>query len=332
MNSINDSILEIPPVGQQFQRCFTDIDEVASYQPERNLQLTQLSPGPFWCNSSVLNFKNIRFGFNRSNCSVKSVGDKRPDFLPFVCLPHGARRPVISHGQAITEKYLYGFDLNRGTDMVFPANTTHCAVHVRADLFAACAEAMDRSDLTARFFAPNYLFIPETLPPLHAYLNQLYELLQQASPLLQQPNFQQLILQDFLPLLVTALPIQQSQLKKRVDSFQRAKLVKQAEDYMLSHLHQPLTLTDLCAALGTSSRTLSYGFQEIFGTSPISYLKILRLHGVHRALKTADLSYQTIAQIAGQFGFWSLGHFSHDYNQMFGELPSETFKRSYLKS
>ncbi len=97
---------------------------------------------------------------------------------------------------------------------------------------------------------------------------------------------------------------------------------------MRAHLHQPLTLTDLSDALGTSSRTLSYGFQEIFGMSPIAYLKTLRLHSVYRTLKAADTSSQTIESIANQFGFWSLGHFSRDYKQMFGELPSETYRRS----
>jgi AraC family ethanolamine operon transcriptional activator len=211
--------------------------------------------------------------------------------------------------------------------MVFPEHTTHCAISIRQDVFEACTEAMDRPDLNTKFFAPNYLYVPETLPRLRAYLNQLHRMLSQRSPLLQRPNFQQLILQDFLPLLVTTLPLQQDPLKTTVKSFQRSLLVKQAEDYMQSHLNQPLTLTDLCNALGTSSRALSYGFQEMFGMSPMAYLKTLRLQGVYRVLKAADPSNKTIVNIAHQFGFWSLGHFTRDYKQMFGELPSETFKR-----
>jgi AraC-like DNA-binding protein len=52
------------------------------------------------------------------------------------------------------------------------------------------------------FFAPNHVYVPETLPPLCTYLNQLYELLQQRSPLLQRPDFQEIVVRDFLPLTV----------------------------------------------------------------------------------------------------------------------------------
>lgn len=307
---------------------FHDIDELAAYLPEgKGLKITQLGLQPFRCDSMTLNFETMRFSFNRLNCAVSVVGDKIPGFLCFVCLPHVLERPITSHGLSLTKDFLFGFDPNRGVNMVFPAKTTHCAISVRQDVFAACAEAMDRPDLNAKFFAPNYLYVPETLPPLWAYLDQLYQVLQQNSPLLKQPHFQQLILQDFLPLLVAALPVQQDQLKIQIKSLHRSLLVKQAEDYMQSHLDRPLTLSDLCNALNTSSRSLSYGFQEIFGMSPICYLKILRLQGVYRVLKAADPNNQTIANIASQFGFWSLGHFARDYKQMFGELPSDTLAK-----
>ncbi len=185
---------------------------------------------------------------------------------------------------------------------------------------------MERSDLNAKFLEENYIYAPEALSPLRSYLNQLYELLSQKSPLLRKPNFQQLILQDFLPLLITALPVQQQQVP--VKFFRRSHLVKQANDYMQSHLDQTLTLTDLCQVLGTSSRTLCYGFQQVFGMSPMSYLKILRLQGVYRALKAAEPNYKTVTEIAAQFGFYHLGCFARDYKQVFGELPSETLKRN----
>jgi AraC family ethanolamine operon transcriptional activator len=91
---------------------------------------------------------------------------------------------------------------------------------------------------------------------------------------------------------------------------------------------KPLTLTDLCQALGTSSRALCYGFQEIFGTTPIAYLKLLRLQGANRALKATESNPETVTEIATQFGFYHLGYFARDYKQMFGELPSETLKRN----
>lgn len=322
----NHSALDNFPSSRVFRHRFHDVDELATNLREGDVTLTQLSLQPLQSDVTALFLDRIQFSFTRLNCPVRVTGDKTTEFLCFVLLPHGVSRPVISHGLSITADYIYGFDLNRSVNQVFPAHTTHCSITIHPGLFAACAEALDRPDLNTRYFAPNFAYLPETLPPLRAYLSQLYLLLKQSSPLLHQPNFQELILQDFLPLLVSALPVQSDRLKTQIKPFQRSQLIKQAEDYMLSHLHQPLTLTQLCKALGTSSRALSYGFQEIFGMSPMAYLKVLRLQSVYRALKTADTANQTVANIANQCGFWSLGHFSRDYKQMFGELPSQTIR------
>ncbi|WP_052050427.1 helix-turn-helix domain-containing protein [Leptolyngbya sp. KIOST-1] len=309
------------------QRKFGDIDELAAYWSNEDVTLTQLSRQPLSCEAFVWGCDTVRISFSRANCAIKAIGSKKPGFMVFVFLPQGCRHPVVSHGRSLTADYTYGFDPNRGVDMVFPGHTTHCVVYIRQDVFEACAQAMDRDDLNAKFFAPNYFYLPSALPSLHTYLNQVYTLLAQRSPLLQQPTFHRLLLQDFLPMLVAALPLQLAPSTLRAPALRRSPLVKQAEDYMVAHLDQPLTLADLCQALGTSSRALSYGFQDIFGMSPMAYLKTLRLMGVHRALKTAHPDRNTVTNIAGQFGFWSMNHFALDYKQMFGESPQETLKR-----
>lgn len=312
--------------GRVIYRHFSDIDEFATFLPE-DVRLTQLHGQPFSCHSMALCFETIRFNFNQVNCRLYAVGNKCSGFLTFTFLLHGQGQPVISNHLPITEDYVWGFNPNREADLVFPGNSTHCAVHVRQDVFDDCAQALDRSDLNAQFLVPNHVYSPETLPSLRAYLDRVYALLSQRSPLLHQLDFQQLILQDFLPLLITALPVQQERLKKTAKAFRRSRLVRQANEYIQTHLDQALTLTSLCQALGTSSRTLCYGFQEMFGISPMAYLKILRLQGVYRILKAADPDATTIAETASQFGFWHLGYFARDYKQMFGELPSETLKR-----
>ena len=324
--SLSSHSLNASPSGVIMHRHFRDVDELAAFIPD-DVQLTQLNCMPFTCTSMGLYFETIHFTFNHANSRLYAIGGKYPGFLPFTCLLHGQGQPVIANNLPLTAEHLWGFDPHREADLVFPGNSTHCAIHVRADVFAACAQAMDRSDLNEQFLDLNYVYSPDLLPPLHQYLQQLYELLQQRSPLLQRGDFQHLILQDFLPLLITALPIQHDTMKISVKAFRRAALVKQANHYLQAHLDQPLTLTDLCAALGTSRRALCYGFQELFGMSPMAYLKALRLQSVHRALKVAHSEQQTVTAIAAQFGFYHLGYFARDYQQMFGERPSMTLNR-----
>lgn len=319
LQSLNSGISGTIACGQ-----FRDIDELAEFLPE-DVQLTQLECKPFYCGSVALYLEAIQFNFNYVNCRLHAVGQKRADLLTFSMILHGRGQHGIENNQLVTEDFIFGLDPNREANLIFPGDAIYCAVYIRPDIFDTCCEAMNRTELNKQFFAANYVYIPESFSPLRTYLRQLYALCSQQSSLLQRSDFQQIILQDFLPLLITALPMQQE--KVPVKTFRRSYLVEQANDYMQSNINQVLTLTDLCHALGTSSRALCYGFQEMFGMSPMAYLKLLRLQRVYRALKMAEPSHKTVTEIASQFGFCHLGYFARDYRQVFGELPSETLKR-----
>ncbi|NEQ41089.1 MAG: helix-turn-helix transcriptional regulator [Okeania sp. SIO3I5] len=98
---------------------------------------------------------------------------------------------------------------------------------------------------------------------------------------------------------------------------------------MLAHLETPLTLKQLAENLESSSAALSYGFQDLFGVSPMRYLKVKvrRLNAVRQRLKASDPKSCKIAILASEFGFYSPCHFTQDYKTMFGELPSETLAK-----
>ena len=306
---------------------FIDIDELAAFLPE-DVRLTPLECEPFRCQSAFLNLGAVQFSFNHVNRNLYATGGKQTDFLSFSMILQSNGQHGIENNRLVNEDYLFGFDPNRKADLVFPGNCLYCAVYIQPDIFEAYAQAMDRIDLDGKFLASNYAYMANSFLPLRSYLKQIYALLIQRSEQLQNRDFQQIILQDFIPLLIAALPAGSSS-PSNTKFLRRSRLVKQANDYMQSHLDQALTLTDLCQALGTSSRALCYGFQEMFGISPMSYLKILRLKATHQLLKTANPAAITVTESATQFGFCHLGYFSRDYKQMFGELPSETLRKHH---
>lgn len=100
-------------------------------------------------------------------------------------------------------------------------------------------------------------------------------------------------------------------------------LARRAREIMHARLDQPPSVLALCQELGVSRRTLQNGFQAALGVSPLAYLRAVRLNAARQALKTAD----SVTAAATHLGFWHFGHFAHDYQQMFGELPSESFRR-----
>lgn len=105
----------------------------------------------------------------------------------------------------------------------------------------------------------------------------------------------------------------------------RRQLVDRAQAITAARLEQPPTVAELCDALGVSRRSLQYGFHEVWGVSPLSYLRVMRLNAARRSLKTAG----SVTEAATQLGFWHFGHFARDYHAMFGELPSMTFRRHH---
>jgi AraC family transcriptional regulator, ethanolamine operon transcriptional activator len=93
-----------------------------------------------------------------------------------------------------------------------------------------------------------------------------------------------------------------------------------------------LTAPALCAEVQVSQRTLEYAFRERLGTSPMGFIRRLRLHAVRRALLAAEGEGATVTEIAMTFGFYQLGRFAAEYRAIFGELPSATLTRHCASS
>jgi len=104
--------------------------------------------------------------------------------------------------------------------------------------------------------------------------------------------------------------------------------VKRVEEYIGENADQPLTVSELAAFAGVGSSALFAGFREFRNTSPMAYLKSVRLQRVHEDLNRASASRDTVTKIAMRWGFVHLGHFTAGYKRKFGESPSETLARS----
>ncbi|MBC2660179.1 AraC family transcriptional regulator [Novosphingobium flavum] len=102
--------------------------------------------------------------------------------------------------------------------------------------------------------------------------------------------------------------------------------VRRVEQYMLAHADQPITLEKLVEVSGVSARALFDGFRKFRGTSPMAYLRSVRLQRAHEDLKNAGPG-ASVTEIACRWEFYQFGRFAAQYKTMFGELPSETLRR-----
>lgn len=104
--------------------------------------------------------------------------------------------------------------------------------------------------------------------------------------------------------------------------------VKRAVDYMEANADTPISLSDLVAVSGAAGRTLYKHFRMSKGTSPMAYLRRVRLQKVREELLHDD-GAKTVTDVAASWGFNHLGRFSADYHRRFGETPSSTLRRRH---
>ncbi|MCK1518458.1 helix-turn-helix domain-containing protein [Bradyrhizobium sp. 190] len=102
------------------------------------------------------------------------------------------------------------------------------------------------------------------------------------------------------------------------------QLVGKVDDYLDAAGLRPVHISEICAHLNVTRRTLHRAFFDVLGLGPITFLRQKRLCAIHSVLKDNDPATTTVAQVAIQHGFIELGRFSHYYHSLFGEYPSET--------
>jgi AraC-like DNA-binding protein len=106
----------------------------------------------------------------------------------------------------------------------------------------------------------------------------------------------------------------------------RPRTVKRTLDAMHAEPGYPFTSRDLAVIAGVGVRVLQESFKQHLGMSPLTYLRRMRLDGVHAELRTADPWQVSVSEVAVRWGFTHLGRFAGAYRERFGESPSQTLK------
>ena len=87
------------------------------------------------------------------------------------------------------------------------------------------------------------------------------------------------------------------------------------------------SVAEVSRMLGTPDRLIRQSCQACIGMSPQSFLRLLRLHSVHRALRHPANGSTSVSEVAHQHGFHHLSRLAVAYRTLFGELPSHTLRQ-----
>jgi transcriptional regulator GlxA family with amidase domain len=98
-------------------------------------------------------------------------------------------------------------------------------------------------------------------------------------------------------------------------------------DHMERNLEKRLTPRDLARVGCMSVRGLHAAFQRDLGVSPMAHLRRMRLDHVHADLLHGPARVMQVSDVAMRWGLFHPSRFARQYQDRFGELPSETLRR-----
>ena len=103
--------------------------------------------------------------------------------------------------------------------------------------------------------------------------------------------------------------------------------IRQAHDYMLANLGQPLTIEGLARRFHISGTFLKEGFRQMYGQSTRKFLQMRRMDKASELLRTTN---QTVLQIAVAVGYESASQFSQIFKRHY-QLPPAQYRRQIIK-
>lgn len=107
-----------------------------------------------------------------------------------------------------------------------------------------------------------------------------------------------------------------------------ARPVSRAVDLLRADPAHPWTVGELASKVSVSARSLQQGFRRALDTTPMAYLRTVRLEKVRDDLSHAEAGTDSVTEVATRWGFIHLGRFAAAYRSAFGEHPSATLRSS----
>jgi AraC-like DNA-binding protein len=103
--------------------------------------------------------------------------------------------------------------------------------------------------------------------------------------------------------------------------------VNKAIAFIESHLQDEIDLADIAGAVNISPRLLQKAFAQQYDCSPMRFVTRSRMQRIRQELERASGDTR-IVDVMMDYGITQGGKFAKEYQQLFGEKPSDTLKRA----
>ena len=214
-----------------------------------------------------------------------------------------------------------------GTTMRFHKNVRHLNVRIEKDELESYLEQQIQRCLPRPLeFAPEISFKGGRVTEMLSFISFIALHLNDACSVYQNPVIKKRLSEVLLNMFLWNVEHNYTDELHRMELLLRPAYVKKALEFIHENANEAITPTDIAKSVSTSRRSLYMGFKKYLNSTPMSYLRNVRLEKVREVLLKNERGDQSVAQVAFDHGFTHMGHFSENYKNRFGELPSVTLK------
>jgi AraC-like DNA-binding protein len=306
---------------------FSDPDDYAARLTTMTAKLTVIARGDFKAKRARIEFHRLWMGrFSENLPRIMDVGDYPKGRTYSVFRTRSGPSSVyagIEMDPAAIIRYIPGQDYYQRSSGSLSLATMSLPVEDMASVGEATAGrelAMPR-DATSVTPSPAST---ARLQRLHAAAARLAE---EAPEIIANPNAANGLEQTLTEALVDCLAsgeVRDDTVARR----QHGLTMRRFRRFVEENQGEPLYITNICKAIGVSSRTLDLCCHEHLGMGPKRYLLLRRMGLARRALRQGAAGTASVTDIAMHYGFWQLGRFAVEYRSLSGESPSATLRRT----
>jgi AraC family ethanolamine operon transcriptional activator len=310
------------PAGLTASMRFDDIEQLAGAIRKWNHEGIQIAPGEFQSRLDLVHTAGMQIHRVRLSLAILVRGFAVPGSI-VLGVQSGGKHRAKWRGRVLEQDEVVFFDGEKEIDFQTTGPSEITAISFDRQLLARHVEAICGSAPPARSGSDRLKVLSRA--KAHALIRTWRELTD-ASLTWGAQLSDDALARHFEARILEVLFTNVAQARRESGITERHDMAQRARKFMVLNMDEPMTITDICAAVGACERTLHLGFRECFGVTPKKFLKLLRLNAARRNLLRPEVD-TTVTGVALRWGFFHLAHFAADYAQLFAEPPSQTLRR-----
>lgn len=299
-----------------------DFDEQAAFLKGWNQHYNQISSGAFKGSISEIRSSDISLFLEYTSQSLFQQGLLDTENIA-LGIPLSVMDGGMFCGSPCQQHALHVYSDKNGFEFISPNHLLIGLIVINRNRLMQLLSAEDQYFLNIQTSKARVIPVNQTTYlKFFGLLQDTFETLKNQPSLLQNADYEAHLFAQFANIIIDSLLVRSSAQHEFL--VQKSwQLVTHVRTIVNARMDEPINVAELCQLFEISRRSLQQHFMNALDISPNTYLRALRLNQVRRTLRDAP----SVTEAATHWGFWHFGHFSHEYKKMFGELPSETFKK-----